>query len=83
MPSIAGFKAPVVPFLIPIGQERPEASSLCDWLSAVLAPMAPQEIRSATYCGEIGSKNYVPTGSPIEVMSLRIFLASIKPLFAS
>ena len=66
MPSIAGFKAPVVPFLIPIGQERPEASSLCDWLSAVLAPIAPQEIRSATYCGEIGSKIPFRLAAPLK-----------------
>ena len=27
--------------------------------------MAPHEIKSATYCGEIGSRNSVPIGSPI------------------
>jgi 3-deoxy-7-phosphoheptulonate synthase len=32
-------------------------------------------MRSATYCGEIGSRNSVPTGSPNAVISLRIFLA--------
>ena len=45
--------------------------------------MAPQDIRSATYCGEMGSKNSVPIGSPISEISLRIDLANIKPLLAS
>ena len=64
MPLMAGFRSPVVPFLKPIGQESPEANSRCIWLSAVLAPIAPHEIRSAMNCGEIGSKNSVPTGRP-------------------
>ena len=29
IPSIAGLSAPEVPFLIPIGQDKPDASSLC------------------------------------------------------
>ena len=33
---------PSVPFLKPTGQERPDASSRCTWLSVVRAPMAPQ-----------------------------------------
>ena len=62
--SDAILKPPSVPFLKPIGQDTPEASSLCPWLSVVLAPIAPHEIRSATYCGEIKSKNSVPQGTP-------------------
>jgi hypothetical protein len=65
MASRAICRLPLVPFLNPTGQERPEASSRWVWLSVVRAPMAPQAIRSATYCGLIRSRNSVPAGSPI------------------
>jgi hypothetical protein len=42
---------PSVPFLKPIGKAEPEASSRCNWDSVVLAPMAPQVIRSAMNWG--------------------------------
>src|ERR1044072_3673527 len=42
-----------VPFLKPTGQDRPDASSRCTCDSVVRAPIAPQEIRSAMYCGLI------------------------------
>ena len=41
MASTAIFRLPSVPFLKPTGQDRPEASSRCTWLSVVRAPMAP------------------------------------------
>ena len=49
--SIAILMLPSVPFLKPIGADRPEASSRCTWLSVVRAPIAPQLIRSPMYCG--------------------------------
>ena len=58
--SIAIWIDPSVPFLNPIGAERPEASCLCIWLSVVLAPIAPQLIRSPIYWGVMGSKNSLP-----------------------
>jgi hypothetical protein len=51
MASVAIFMLPSVPFLKPMGADRPEASSRCTWLSVVRAPMAPQAIRSPMYCG--------------------------------
>ena len=88
-PNECTWRAPEVPFLNPIGIERPEASSRCSCdlkvahmsmataaactcmsstapitHSVVRAPMAPQEIRSAMYCGETVSRNSVPAGRP-------------------
>ena len=65
--SIAILMLPSVPFLKPIGADRPEASSRCTWLSVVRAPIAPQVIRSPMYCGEITSRNSLPAGSPSAV----------------
>ena len=62
---------PSVPFLNPTGQERPEASSRCTWLSVVRAPMAPHETRSAIYCGVIMSRNSDPAGMPDSFNSSR------------
>ena len=62
MASAATWIPPFVAFLKPMGQEEPEASSLWIWLSVVLAPMAPQEIKSAIYWGVMTSKNSVPAG---------------------
>ena len=49
--STAIFTLPLVPFLKPTGQDRPEAISRWIWLSVVRAPIAPQATRSAMYCG--------------------------------
>ena len=63
-PSIATLRSPSVPFLNPTGIDRPDASWRWIWLSVVRAPMAPQLIRSAMYCGLIGSRNSVAVGRP-------------------
>jgi hypothetical protein len=42
---------PSVPFLKPMGKAEPDASSRWSWDSVVLAPMAPQVIRSAMNWG--------------------------------
>ena len=47
--STATFTSPSVRFLKPTGIDKPEASCRCTWLSTVLAPMHPQETRSAKY----------------------------------
>ncbi len=69
MASTAIFTLPSVPFLNPTGHDRPDASSRCTWLSVVRAPIAPQETRSAMYCGVIMSRNSHPAGSPMLLMS--------------
>ncbi len=53
MASIATLIVPSVPFLKPTGRESPDASSRCACDSVVRAPIAPQLIRSARYCGVI------------------------------
>ena len=70
MASVAILILPSVPFLKPIGADRPEASSRCTWLSVVRAPMAPQEIKSPRYWGEITSKNSLPAGRPRRLISI-------------
>ena len=70
-------------FLNPIGQDEPEANSLCTWLSVVLAPIAPHEIKSAIYCGVITSKNSVPAGMPKSFMFLNNCLDTDNPLSIS
>src|SRR5262252_1404940 len=69
--SMAICTPPSVPFLKPTGIERPDASSRCTWLSVVRAPMAPHETRSDVNCGEIGSRNSQPAGSPSSARSSR------------
>ena len=59
-----GMALPSVPFLNPIGIDRPEAISRWVWLSVVRAPMAVQLIRSAMYCGTTGSSSSVAAGRP-------------------
>ena len=71
---------PSVPFLNPIGKETPDASSLCNCDSVVRAPMAPQEMRSAMYWGEIVSRSSDPTGTPRSVRAQRSCLATRRPL---
>lgn len=92
MASMATLTEPSVPFLKPIGKEAPEASSRCNWDSVVLAPMAPQVIKSAMNWGLIVSSRTVdgphlmvsrssqPTGMPMLLMSHRSSLAILKPL---
>jgi hypothetical protein len=58
--SIATFTLPSVEFLKPVGIESADVSSRCTCDSVVRAPMAPQETRSAVYCGEIASRNSQP-----------------------
>ena len=70
MASVAMRMLPSVPFLKPIGADRPEASSRCTWLSVVRAPMAPQAIRSPMYWGEITSRNSLPAGTPRRLISM-------------
>jgi hypothetical protein len=70
---------PSVPFLKPIGADRPEASSRCTWLSVVRAPMAPQAIRSPMYCGEITSRNSLPAGRPRRLISISSWRAMRRP----
>jgi hypothetical protein len=60
---------PSVPFLKPTGHDRPEASSRWTCDSVVRAPIAPQAIRSAVYCGVIVSRNSVAQGSPRSLIS--------------
>ena len=60
---------PAVPFLKPTGQDSPEASSRCPWLSVVRAPIAPQPTKSAMYCGLIRSRYSTPAGRPVSLMS--------------
>ena len=60
--SIAICIDPSVPFLNPIGAERPEASCLCIWLSVVLAPLF-QPIRSPIYRELWGLKTPLPRQS--------------------
>ena len=64
MASTAIRTLPSVPFLKPTGQERPDASSRWTWLSVVRAPIAPQDTRSAMYCGVIMSRYSQPAGRP-------------------
>src|SRR5476649_2166065 len=66
--STAILTLPSVPFLKPIGQERPEANSRCTCDSVVRAPIAPHETRSAMYCGLITSRYSVPAGTPSELI---------------
>lgn len=51
MASKAISNDPSVPFLKPIGKDKPDANSLWSWLSVVLAPTAPNDNKSA--------KNYI------------------------
>ena len=81
--STAIFTLPSVPFLNPTGHDSPEASSRCTWLSVVRAPMAPQDTRSAMYCGVIMSRNSQPAGRPNVLMSSSSSRATRTPLLMS
>ena len=78
--SIATERDPSVPFLNPTGKERPLANSLCSWLSVVLAPIAPKEIRSARNCGDMVSSISLAIGIPRPVRSQNSCLETLKPL---
>ena len=77
--STATVTSPSVPFLNPIGMDRPEASCRCTWLSVVRAPIAPQATASAMYCGVMGSSHSQPTGRPRETTSSRKRRAIRRP----
>ena len=79
MASTAILILPSVPFLKPTGHDKPEANSLCTCDSVVRAPIAPQLIRSATYCGLITSKNSVPAGKPSSLIFISNSRAIRKP----
>ena len=57
-------RPPSVPFLKPTGADSPSATSRCVCDAVVRAPIAYREIRSARYCGQIGSNASVPAVSP-------------------
>ena len=59
--------------------DSPDASCRWIWLSVVRAPMAPQETRSAMYCGLMGSRNSVPAGRPSAVTCCRKRRAERSP----
>lgn len=67
---IATVELPSVPFLKPTGKETPEANSRWSWLSVVLAPIAPQEMKSPINCGVIVSKSSAATGIPKSVYQI-------------
>ncbi len=71
---------PSVPFLNPMGNDTPLASSRCSCDSVVRAPIAPHEIRSEMYCGEIVSSSSDPTGTPDSVRSHSSCRARRRPL---
>ena len=77
--SIAIWILPSVPFLKPIGQESPDASSLCICDSVVRAPIAHQLMKSARYCGLIGSRNSVAVGTHRVLISQSNLLAVLRP----
>ncbi len=81
--SIATCRLPSVPFFKPTGMERPLAISRCVCDSVVRAPIAAHVIRSAMYCGTIGSRNSVAAGKPMPVISSRSFRAIFKPVSMS
>ena len=74
---------PSVPFLKPIGIDRPEAISRWVWLSVVRAPMAVQLIRSAMYWGTTGSSSSVAAGSPISATCTSSPRARRRPVLMS
>ena len=76
---IAVLISPSVGFLKPTGIDSPEASSRCIWLSAERAPMDAQLIKSAVYCGTIGSSSSEAVGSPSSVIALSVLRAVSSP----
>ena len=69
MELMAGATVPGVAFLNPSGMESPEAICRCVCDSVVRAPMADQQIKSAMYCGVIGSRSSVAVGTPRSMTS--------------
>ena len=72
-------RLPSVPFLMPTGMDRPLAISRWVWDSVVRAPIALQEMRSAMYCGVIGSSASVAQGRPSSFRSSRSLRAMRRP----
>ena len=66
-------------FLNPTGIDNPLAISrwVCD--SVVRAPIADHAIKSAMYCGVIGSSISVAAASPIRLISISSLRAMRKP----
>src|SRR5215211_7434165 len=76
---MASCSPPPVPFLKPTGIESPEARLRWTWLSVVRAPIALQLTASAKNCGEIGSRNSQPAGSPSAITSSSSWRARCSP----
>jgi hypothetical protein len=68
-----------VPFLNPTLMDKALANSRWTCDSVVLAPIAPQELRSARYWGEITSRNSPAAGIPISAISRSRFRATLRP----
>ena len=83
MALMAVVALPSVPFLKPMGMDRPEAISRWVWLSVVRAPMAVQLIRSAMYWGTTGSRSSVAAGKPISARWSRSPRARLSPVLMS
>ena len=83
MALIAVMALPSVPFLKPIGIDKPEAISRWVWLSVVRAPMAVQLIRSAMYWGTTGSSSSVAAGRPISAKCSKRPRATRSPVLMS
>ena len=83
MAFTAATRSPVVVFLNPSGIESPDAIWRWVWLSVVRAPMADHEMRSAMYCGVMGSRSSVAVGSPRSMISLRNVRAFLRPVAMS
>ena len=79
MASIAIWMLPSVLFLKPTGIDSPLAIWRWVWLSVVRAPIAVHAIRSARYCGTIGSRNSVAVGSPSSPTSISSSRARRSP----
>ncbi len=76
-------KPPSVPFLKPIGIDRPDAISRWVWLSVVRAPTATQDRASAMYCGDTGSRASLAAGMPLLARSNNSFRPRSKPVTIS
>src|ERR1035437_5612052 len=81
--SIATCRLPSVLFFKPTGIERPLAISRCVCDSVVRAPIAAHEIKSAMYCGTMGSRNSVAAGKPMPVICSNSRRAIFKPVSMS
>ena len=83
MASSATCRLPSVPFLYPTGIERPLAICRCVGDSVVRAPIEASVIKSAMYCGVIGSNISVAAGKPSSAMESKIRRAIRRPSLIS